>query len=109
MRWFAAGVVCVAALVFSGVGMAATYTHNCPPTDDSCAALAERIEQLDADTIANAPLPPEPAGPISGTVALSSDDADRLDLAWRGVWFLTGAVLVLMLGPLFVKAFRFWR
>jgi hypothetical protein len=105
-RLLVVGALCVAVLVISGTASAATYTHDCPPADAGCLALAERLEQLDADTVANLP---GPAGPISGTVALSSDDADRLDLSSWGIWFLCGLTVCLLFASLWHRVWKFWR
>lgn len=118
-------VVLVAALVlaFLSLGLvtdtasAATYTNDCPAADDACKALAERSAQTNdelellADKLdaLHADLTTTPGTTdIAGTVALSSDDAERLDLVWYGVWLLAGITLVLIVAPMFVKAFRFW-
>jgi hypothetical protein len=106
-RTLVAGSACVAVLAVSaGSASAATYAHNCPPTDAACLALAERLEQLDADTVAN--LPP-PAGPVTGTVALSADDASRLDLSGWGVWFACGLLVCLLFAQMWHRVWGFWR
>jgi hypothetical protein len=33
---------------------------------------------------------------------------DRLELVWVGVWFVGGVLLVGLIAPLFIRAFRFW-
>jgi hypothetical protein len=35
--------------------------------------------------------------------------AQSSTLIWYGIWTLAGLVIVLMIAPLFVDAFRFWR
>jgi len=35
--------------------------------------------------------------------------AQSSTLIWYGVWTLAGLVIVLMIAPMFVDAFRFWR
>ena len=34
--------------------------------------------------------------------------ADRLELAWVGIWFLGGVLIVGLLAPAFFRAWRFW-
>ena len=45
----------------------------------------------------------------SGTVGLATADHELVSLTSRGVWFLGGAVLLLMIAPMLTAAFRFWR
>jgi hypothetical protein len=92
---------------------ATTYTKDCPPTNAECLALAERAEatndkldQLHADNLAAAS---PGTTDVAGTVALSPDDAQRLDLSAYGVWFLGGLLLILIAAPMFTRAFRFWH
>ena len=81
----------------------------CPPTDDACAALAARLDdsnaKLDALTAAVAASGGEP---VSGTVALAEGDANRLDLAWVGIWLVAGLGGSLVVGRMFVAEFRKW-
>lgn len=35
--------------------------------------------------------------------------AQSSTLIWYGIWTLAGLVIVLMIAPMFVEAFRFWR
>ena len=102
----AGACACVAVAVVTGTASAATYAHDCPPTDAACLAITERLEQLDADTVANLPVP---AGPVSGTVALSADDASRLDLSSWGIWFLCGLTVCLLFAQLWHRVWKFWR
>jgi hypothetical protein len=104
--------------------LAATYTTTCPATDDACLALAERLEAATAATEANGSKLDDAndkldalhtdlttsSGPseIAGTVALSSDDADRLDIAAWGVWFLAGLTCCLLFSQLWHRAWKFW-
>jgi hypothetical protein len=34
--------------------------------------------------------------------------ADRLELAWVGIWFLGGVLVVSLIAPAFFRAWRFW-
>jgi len=43
-------------------------------------------------------------------IAIREDDtAQNTTLIWWGVWTLCGLVIVLLIAPIFVDAFRFWR
>jgi hypothetical protein len=122
---FAGIVAYIAYLAIIGpvTAQAATYGHACDPADTSCLAIAERLEQLDTDVTANggkldalgakldnldSDLNAQAGQPVSGVVALGADDADRLDLTWIGEWFLAGLIIVSLIAPVFVRAFRFW-
>lgn len=101
--------------------LGATYATSCPTpagTDPACEALAERLEAVvaavegapDYSTVlgsidANTGGGGEPSE-ISGTVALSGDDRDRLDLTWWGQWATVGLMFALMLAPRWFSAFR---
>lgn len=54
-------------------------------------------------------IPVHDATASSGTLALSADDSSRLDLTWWGVWAIVGVLFALMIAPLFVRTFRFWK
>jgi hypothetical protein len=113
------------AVAFALPAGAATYTLTCPTADDSCKALAERLEAQVAATEANgvkldaantkldaitAAVGSDPGTTeVAGVVALSDDDASRLDLAWWGVWLVAGFLLVLIAAPMWERAWRFWR
>jgi hypothetical protein len=112
MRWPFLFALCLSVLAFgvwNSVAGAATYVHDCPSiaddltttstTTSQCLAIAERVEQLDADVVASG------GSPVSGTVALSPDDAHRLDLTWWAVWAYVGIALFALLMPLWVSAF----
>jgi hypothetical protein len=106
------------AAVFALPAGAATYTLTCPTADDACKALAERLEAQVAATEANGAKLDQlhtdltttgGATEVAGTVALSDDDASRLDLVWWGVWINSGFLLVLIAAPIWERAWRFWR
>jgi hypothetical protein len=93
---------------------AATYANDCPAiaddlttsstTTSQCLAITQRLEQLDADVLASSS-----SSSSSGTVALSPDDAHRLDLTWWGCWAAVGVALLAILSPLWVSAFGLER
>jgi len=126
-----AGVVVVlaalAALVGAAGAAAQTYTNACPDmppdlesaTDDAietreqgqrdvtiCLAVTERLEALVA---LQAAAVEDDATTAAQRVALAPVDRNRLDLSWFGVWAVVGTLWVLLIAPLFVRAFRFWR
>jgi hypothetical protein len=109
------------------------FDNACPDpvTDATGAALCERLEAIyDTETqlrvglvnngldvwVRNDSGEPVPvtggsSGPseISGTVALSQDDRDRMDLSWWGTWALVGLMFVLIVAPRWFSAFRVTR
>jgi hypothetical protein len=130
---YAAGVafVLVAAAFFFGgsahAQAAVTYATACPTGDDSCLALAERLESIDAAVRA---LPTADysttltaidgklAPPLSvtcdttcassaTTATLSDDDHHRLDLMWWGVWALVGLALVSLIAAPWYRAWNY--
>ena len=112
-RLAALGVLTVAVLAFvSGAG-AATFTHDCDPADTGCLALAERLEQLDADTIANGAkldaindtLGAQAGQPVTGTVALGGDAAVELSDTRRLLGYLLGLVAALIFTHTFWRTF----
>jgi hypothetical protein len=105
-----AAFVVALTLVLPGLGRAASYSNDCPVADLSCIALAERLEALVAETEAQTALM-SGAGPseVSGTVALSTDDRDRLDLMWWAAWALVGLTLCMLLAQKWHSAWRFLR
>ena len=38
-----------------------------------------------------------------------TDVQQKSDLAWQGVWICAGFILVLMIAPIFIQAFKFWK
>lgn len=44
-----------------------------------------------------------------GSTSSSPDVLDRLDLMWWGVWAVAGLLLVLVIAPLWSRAWGFWR
>ncbi len=89
------------------MGQARAAATACPPSDDACAALADR---LDALTAAVAAIPAPSSGPaeVSGTVALSPGDSAKLDLAWGGIWLGLGMGAALVVGRMFNAEARKW-
>jgi hypothetical protein len=93
---------------------AGTYANDCPAiaddlttssaTTSQCLAITQRLEQLDADVVASSS-----GSSSSGVVALSPDDAHRLDLTWWGTWATVGVALAMMLSTLWVAAFGLER
>lgn len=110
------GFVLVLLVADRTIAQAATYTNNCPGADASCIALAERLEAtvLASENVLAAVQDVETAvaagsGPVSGTVALASDDRDRLDLAWWGMWALVGIMLAGLFAQKWHNSWRFTR
>jgi len=97
--WFRALLVGVSVVAGLGlVGSAQAYTGEC--ADDTInLQLCERAE-VAADVLV--------AMQADG-VALAEEDQDRLDLLWWGVWANVGLSFTLLVSPMFVRAFRFWR
>jgi hypothetical protein len=103
-------VVTMLAVVLAVPGPSSAATTDCPDPAtavdaegaQACLALSERLDALDADIAAGN------GQPVSGTVALSADDAQRLDLSWYGAWAGVGVLLVLLVAPTFLRSFRFW-
>jgi hypothetical protein len=124
-RVLALAVLAVAFAVVASPATAATYTTSCPAADTACAALAERLEagvaaeeangvKLDTANTSLAEIsdkldPATAPAEIAGTVALSPDDADRLDIAAWGVWFLAGLTCCLLFSQLWHRAWSFWK
>jgi len=85
----------------------------CPPTDDSCLALAGRLDTLQTTLTANgakldeldATLAAQAGAPVSGTVALDETTSDRLDLTWWGIWALVGFGLLAIIAPAWRRVF----
>lgn len=94
-----------------------TWTNACasdpnPAACERLTFLAETADSSGSDLAAiRAKLeePAPPPDPISGTVALSGDDAQTATLGAWGVWFLGGVVLVGLFAAKFHGSFRFWR
>lgn len=114
----AALALLVMILVVPSTAGAASYTSTCPALDGACLALSERLEAIVTELEAHGVVlrdirtntsPSGSPAPVSGVVALSNDDRQLLDLSARGVWMVGGLLLALIVAPLFVGAFRFWR
>jgi hypothetical protein len=128
---FRVALVVLALLAFLALGAtgasAATYSVNCPDPstlyggtvdaavevshlrqeeEQSCAAIAERLEAVVSLLEAQND---EAATPTATRVALAPDDRDRLDLMWWGMWALVGLTFVLIVSPLMQSAFRWWQ
>lgn len=41
--------------------------------------------------------------------SLSTNDGQRMDLVWWGVWTVAGLLVILIISPMLTDAFRFWR
>jgi outer membrane murein-binding lipoprotein Lpp len=130
---YALALVALVVWSFVAVEGAQADPPACPSGDDSCAALAARLDQLDADvtqvqhdvettdTDLNAQgdrlhadmstldtdLNATSGAPVSGTVALSPDDATRLDLVWWGAWALVGLAFVGLIVGVWYRAWGF--
>lgn len=89
---------------------AASYTLDCPPTDDACLALAERLEAVVSELETQTGILGD-ASPTSvdGTVALSQGDRDRFDLMWWGQWAVVGLTLALLFAGKWHGSWRFMR
>lgn len=121
MRVALVAAVLVIASAFPAVAAGATYSLSCPVADESCAALAERLEVLVAElesqdrdystVLAGIESNTGGEGPseVSGTVALSGEDKDRLDLIWTGLGILIGVSLFALLAPAWHRAFQWVR
>lgn len=131
MKWYAAPVVVLVALVAAvslpAAAGAATYSVNCPDPstlyggtvdaaievshlrqeeEQSCAAIAERLEALvTLQEAAN----DAGASPTATRVALAPDDRARASLTWWGVWALVGLTFALLVAPMMQSAFRWWQ
>lgn len=103
-------IACACALALVGPELASADPTPCPDVSTadsspaaaeyaSCAAIVSHLDRVDTDVTASS------GAPVSGTVALSADDAHRLDLAWWGMWALVGLVLVLLIAPRWFRAF----
>lgn len=111
------GVLALLGLILAGGANAATYTNPCVATDPVCERLTavvaaiEALPQTDTEydystVLAAIDGNTAGTGEISGTVALSAADRERLDLSWWGVWAVGGLLLVVVLAPRWFAAFR---
>ena len=95
-------------LASAGDSSAATYLLDCPPEDETCAAIVERLEtqQLTLEEIASH-LEGEPTTPseISGTVALSETDRAYLDDTRKASGYSVGIFVSLILGGILLWTF----
>jgi hypothetical protein len=89
-RFLAAVPVMVVAAVIASPAVAAapSFADACGSVNNFDYAVCERLDYL-----ANS----------------ESEDTDKLDLVWWGVWASVGMSFVLVLSPMFVKSFRFLR
>lgn len=132
----AAAVVFFAGLIVVGIAQASPdpisgreYLTACPSADESCLALAERLEwvdnaiqqgalsQADIATVLYAHLDPDEDDVITayevggggGETTLAENDHDALNLIWWGQWATVGLLFVLILAPRWFTAFRVTR
>jgi len=114
-RWLVvlAGVVALVLLVSVNGARAATYVNACVGSDPVCERLSVLVAEAEAHTVLLEGIEANTAGDgpaeVSGTVALSGGDRERLDLAWYGVWAAVGLLLVLMIAPTFLNLLRVTR
>lgn len=101
--WFAAGFLSVLFLALATNVQAATYTEDCPTEDESCAALAERLEVAVSVLEEIRDTPPPDSSEISGTVALSETDRGTLGDIRRGMGWQIGLILSIFAGMLLFR------
>jgi hypothetical protein len=105
-------VIILALLVGADRAMAATYSTTCPPADASCAALAERAEALVAATELNGQkldqlhddLVASSGQPVTGTVALSTEDRGLIADLHGDAWFAIGLLAVVVASSAITRA-----
>lgn len=104
----------------ASAGTPAAWDNACPAAEASCERLSFIAAELQRQGVLQRgyydPLvtgsgtayvaPSTATQAVSGTVALSDSDRERLDLAWWGSWALVGLVFVLILAPRWFAAFR---
>ena len=71
-----------------------------------CLAVTERLEFI--AELQEAAIEDETTT-AAQRVALAPVDRNRLDLSWWGVWAVVGTLWVLLIAPMFARAWRFWR
>lgn len=107
------GSAALALLILTQGASAASYTNACETTDPVCERLTALVAEAEAQTAQLALIEANTAGDgpaeVSGTVALSAGDRERLDLTWWGVWAVAGLVLVLMIAPAMLSVMRVTR
>jgi hypothetical protein len=82
-------VVVAAALATSPASAAApTFPDACGSTNNFDYAVCERIDYM---------------------VIQQDDEQQSLTLLWWGIWTIAGLLIVLLIAPMFVDSFRFWR
>jgi hypothetical protein len=99
-----------AALVFAGVVLAApgtaeavTFATACAPDPGPIAPSITNDAAIEVHRLRR-----ERAQDCSALLERADGLADRLELAWVGIWFLGGVLVVSLIAPAFFRAWRFW-
>lgn len=83
---FPVAVAAAAIVTPQAIAAAPAFTNSC--ADDINAAICERIDYM---------------------IQQNQEMEWHVSLAWWGVWTAAGLLIVLLIAPMFVDAFRFWR
>jgi hypothetical protein len=103
-------VACGAALASAGVALAwagdasaVTFAQTCAPDPGPIAPSITNDAAIEVHRLRR-----ELAQDCEALLERGDGLADRLELAWVGIWFLGGVLVVSLFAPAFFRAWRFW-